>query len=213
MKESHDLLNSNWVTTAEKSLEELQDKRRKNPIMRILNVVFEFLQSIALGGAFFVVFYLFIIQPHKVSGKSMYPTYEDKEFILTDKISYKFRDPIRGEVIILKSPKNENIDFIKRVIALPGETVKILDGKVYVNGIGLPEPYLAVDTPAGVKLRENEEFIVPENSYVVLGDNRVASSDSREFGEVPKQNIIGHVIFRYFPVSKLGLIKTPDYAF
>src|SRR3989344_8253840 len=114
----------------------------KSILVKIVDLFFDFLQSIALGGAFFVVFYLFIIQPHQVKGNSMIPTFKDKEYILTDKISYKFRNPQRGEVIILQSPANADIDYIKRVIGLPGERVRVADGKVYVNDEVLPESYL-----------------------------------------------------------------------
>ena len=103
------------------------------PISKIVDIFFDFLQSIALGGAFFVVFYLFIIQPHQVKGNSMYPTFKDKEYILTDKISYKFRDPVRGEVIILESPKNADIEYIKRVYFLNIVKLNYLFLILYIN--------------------------------------------------------------------------------
>jgi len=111
----------------------------------------------------------------------MYPTYHDKEYILTDKISYKFHLPERGDVIILKSPKNPDIDFIKRVIALSGETIKIENGEVYLNHKILKEPYLNVLTPVFPNgfIQEGVEIVVPENMVFVMGDNRPGSSDSR----------------------------------
>jgi signal peptidase I len=186
----------------------------RSTIARVVDIFFDFLQSIALGGAFFVVFYLFIIQPHQVKGSSMFPTFKDKEYILTDKISYKFRNPQRGEVIILQSPANADIDYIKRVIGLPGEHVRVADGKVYINSRTITEVYLhGVETrtfPGGF-LQENEEVTVPDDNYFVMGDNRPGSSDSREFGFVPSSHIIGHVIFRYFPLDRVGIIQTAQY--
>lgn len=180
---------------------------------KVIDFIFSFLESIALGGAFFVVVYLFIMQPHQVKGNSMYPTYHDKEYILTDKISYKFRLPERGDVIILKSPKNPDIDFIKRVVGLAGETIMVKNGQVYLNGQPLVEPYLKVETPLfpGGFLQEGVEVTVPENMVFVMGDNRPGSSDSREFGFIPLENIIGRVFFRYFPINRVGLITKPNY--
>lgn len=209
--EDADLVGAHWVNPKD-AIKQTQPKT-KSAVVKILDAFFNFLQSIALGGAFFVVFYLFVMQPHQVKGNSMFPTYHDKEYILTDKISYKFRNPKRGEVIILKSPKNPDIDFIKRIIAIPGETVKVEGGKVFVNGELLEEPYIEVPTPLfpGGFLQEGQEVTVPPDNYFVMGDNRPGSSDSREFGFVPTANIIGRVVFRYFPVNRLGRIITPKY--
>jgi len=201
-----------WITQEPPSDEEPLESK-KSAFAKILDLIFDFLQSIALGGAFFVVVYLFVMQPHQVKGNSMYPTYHDKEYILTDKLSYEFRLPERGEVIILKSPKNPDIDFIKRIIALPGERLMIKDQVVYLNGTVFKEDYLNVETPvfpAGF-MQNGLEVTVPENALFVMGDNRPGSSDSREFGFIPLENVIGRVFFRYFPVERSGLIKTPQY--
>ncbi len=201
-----------WVTTAPPDGEE-ELKKPRSALGKVIDLVFNFLESIALGGAFFVVVYLFIMQPHQVKGNSMYPTYHDKEYILTDKISYKLRLPERGEVVILKSPKNPDIDFIKRVVGMPGETVEIKNGQVLVNNQVVSEPYYQSKTPVfpGGFIQEEQKVTVPENSYFVMGDNRPGSSDSREFGFVPFENIVGRVFFRYFPVSRAGLIQKPNY--
>ena len=153
------------------------------------------------------------MQPHQVKGNSMYPTYHDKEYILTDKISYKFRLPQRGDVIILKSPKNPDIDFIKRIVGLPADTIKIVDGNVYLNSKLLNESYLKVDTPIFPNgfMQEAITVTVPDNMVFVMGDNRPGSSDSREFGFIPYENIIGRVFFRYFPLNRSGFIQKPIY--
>ncbi len=202
---------SAWVTEPG----EEQNPQKKSLFFKGVELVFDFLQSIALGGAFFIVIYLFVVQPHQVKGNSMYPTYKDKEYILTDKISYKFRSPERGEIIILKSPKNPDIDFIKRIIGLPGDKIKIADGHVYVNDGELSETYVGagIDTPVfpGGFIQENVEVIIPPEHFFVMGDNRPGSSDSREFGFVPFANIIGRVVFRYYPFSEAGIVVTPEY--
>lgn len=201
-----------WVTESPVEDEE-EITRPKSTFGKLIDLVFSFLESIALGGAFFMVVYLFILQPHQVKGNSMFPTYHDKEYILTDKISYKFRLPERGDVIILKSPENPDIDFIKRVVALPGEKLKVDNGQVFINDRPLKEPYLQVKTPLfpGGFLQEGVEITVPENAVFVMGDNRPGSSDSRVFGFIPFENIIGRVFFRYFPLDRMGLIQQPQY--
>jgi len=143
----------------------------------------------------------------------MYPTFHDKEYILTDKISYRFGEPQRGDVIIFKAPRNEEYEYIKRIIGLPGERVRISQGKVFINDQFLNESYLPPEyqTASGAFLRENQTITIPENNYFVLGDNRSHSSDSRDWGLVPRENIIGKAWFRYWPPEKIGLIKEAKY--
>lgn len=143
----------------------------------------------------------------------MEPNFHDGEYILTDKISYRFRNPERGQVIIFKAPKNPDIDYIKRIIGLPGETVKVHEGFIYINGNKLPEPYLRDQTTilGNGFLSEDQEITVPEEEFFVMGDNRPHSSDSREFGPIPKNSIIGKAFIRYWPLSDLGMIKKQDY--
>src|SRR3990167_10435890 len=99
-----------------------------------INFVFDFLETIVVALSVFVVIYLFIVQPHEVKGSSMEPSFQNNEYIITDKISYRFGHPQRGDVVIFKAPVNPEVDYIKRIIGLPGESVKISQGKVYVNG-------------------------------------------------------------------------------
>ncbi len=190
------------------------EEHPKNPaILRVIDFSFDVLQQIALGAAFFVIFYLYFVQPNQVKGMSMYPTFKDKEYILTDKITYKLREPRRGEVIILQSPDNPDVDFIKRIIGIPGERIKIEAGIVYVNDQALEEAYIDVSTPTFPNgfLTEGEERVVPQDSYFVLGDNRPGSADSREYGFIERSHIIGRVIYRYFPLSSAGSINNPHY--
>lgn len=151
------------------------------------------------------------MQPHQVKGSSMFPTFKDKEYLLTDKITYKRRLPAYGDVIVFKAPMDENFDFIKRVIATPGQTVMVKGGKVFVDGKILDETYLPKEytTSAGQYLQENEEYTVKEGEVMAFGDNRDHSSDSRDWGPVPDKNIIGRVFFRYWPMDVAGIINNP----
>jgi signal peptidase I len=170
----------------------------------------DFVETIVIALAIFVIVYRFLFQPHQVKGNSMMNNFYDGEYVLTDKITYRFRLPARGEVIVFKAPKNEDYDYIKRIIALPGDRVKVEGGQVYLNNQKLDESvYLHQDsyTQAGYFSQEGTEILVPAESYYVLGDNRNHSSDSREWGVVPKDNIIGRAWIRYWPLNQFGVIK------
>ena len=145
----------------------------------------------------------------------MQPNYPDGEFLLTDKITYRFNQPQRGDVIVFKAPINEEDDYIKRIIGLPGEKVSIIDGKVYINGNLLTEDYLSPSlyTAGGLFLPNNKEVVVPENHFFVMGDNRPYSSDSRSWGFVPRENIIGKAWFIYWPPQKAGIVPKVNYNF
>lgn len=152
---------------------------------------------------------IFIIQPFVVEGPSMENNFINGEMILVDKISYHLRQPARGEVLIFKAPKNPEDDYIKRLIGLPGETVIIDRGKIYVNNQLVNESFLS----STGKTPENSDPIQIKlglNEYFVLGDNRPHSSDSREWGAVPKENIVGRAIVSFYPIDMFGTIKTPD---
>lgn len=166
-------------------------------------------QTLVVFGAIFTVIYLFVAQPHKVSGNSMLPILRSGDYILTDKLSYRFGSPKRGEIIVLKNPRDESQDFIKRIMALPGGTIRIEDGQVYVNDNALAENYLPNDlkTRSGAFLGEGQTIKAGQNQYFVLGDNRNHSSDSREWGGVTRQEIVGKAFFRYWPPQSFGLIK------
>lgn len=171
----------------------------------------DFIQTFVVFGAIFTLIYLFVAQPHKVSGNSMVPTFQNNDYILTDKLTYRFSPPQKGDIIVLKNPRNESQDFIKRIIATPGDSILIENGGVFVNGKKLTEEYLSNDTlsKGGSFLIEDEQITVGQDQYIVFGDNRGHSSDSREWGPVTKNEIIGKVVFRYFPIISFGLIKSP----
>ena len=188
--------------------------RMINLIRRVLAFFFDLIETVVMALAVFVIFYLFLFQPHQVKGSSMFPTFHDGEYILTDKFTYRLREPKRGEVIIFRAPGHEEYDYIKRIIGMPGDTIKIENNKVVINNQVLDEAYLPSDyyTSAGNFLRSGQSVTVPEDQFFALGDNRAHSSDSREWGFVPRQNLVGRAWFRYWPPKRVGLIKENKYA-
>jgi signal peptidase I len=190
--------------------EEIVTKKQKITFW-ILFLLFGF-PIVALS--IFVITYLFLVQPHQIRGKAMEPNYIDGQYYLTSKIAYRKGDPQRGDVIVFAAPNNPDIDYIERIVALPGETVELKDGRVYVNDRVLEEPYLALNTEtlAGQFLAENQKVTVPQNQYFVLGDNRAHSSDSRKWGFASREKIVGKVAFCYYKCSSptwLEKIFTP----
>lgn len=181
-------------------------------LRKIYNFLIDTVQTLLLIFAVFLVIYVFLFRPFRVSGNSMYPTFLDKQYILTNIITLRFGNPEIGEVIVFKAPNDPEKDFIKRVIGIPKNTVLIKNGDVYVNGKLLDQSaYLkpSVKTYGGSFLRENQIVSVPADSYFVMGDNRAGSSDSREWGFVPIKSIIGKSFFVYWPLNKMELIKNP----
>lgn len=167
----------------------------------------EFFETIVVVGAVFALIYLFIAQFHKVSGLSMFPTMHDGDFLITEKISYKFRQPKRGEIVVLKNPRDNSQDFIKRIIAIPSDSLKIENNILYLNGQTLNEKYLPSNlTHSGSFLTEGSIVKAGENQYFVFGDNRNHSSDSREWGPITKEEIVGRAFFRYWPPQRISLI-------
>jgi len=181
-----------------------------NIFRSLLSFFLDFLETIVMALAFFVVMYVFFFQPHQVKGNSMLPNFQNGEYILTNKITYRFNDPKRGEVVIPKAPGNSNDDYIKRLIGLENDRIKVANGHFYLNGKILDESaYLeqSVITRPGRFMREGEEIIVPENEIFIAGDNREHSSDSREFGTIPEDDIVGKAWFVYWPPDRFGLIE------
>lgn len=191
-----------------------------NFIRALLNFIVETFETTALAIIFFLVLYLFLVRPHQIHGDSMLPNYHDRDYLLTEVVSFKFlgRELERGDAIVFHAPEQPSLDFIKRIIALPGEKIKIQNGRIFIvnrdhpGGFLLQEPYLAtgVTTQPGKLIREGELFEVGQG-YVVMGDNRPRSSDSRDWGVVKKEAIVGHAWLRYWPPPTLAVISTPKY--
>ncbi|NIT04340.1 signal peptidase I [Candidatus Saccharibacteria bacterium] len=189
-------------------------------IKTVITFLLEIAETAALALLIFLALYLFLVRPHQIRGDSMLPNFHDGEYLLTEMVTYNLlkHPPERGEVIVFRSPEQPNLDFIKRIVALPGEKVKIQNGDVFIinsehpEGFLLNEPYLegGTGTYSRRTIREGEVFST-EDGYVVMGDNRERSSDSREWGAVNREDIIGRVWLRYWPPEALALIKPPTY--
>jgi signal peptidase I len=184
--------------------------------MEIAKKVYSFfldtLQTILLAASIFLVIYIFFFRPFQVSGESMFPTFKNKEYILTNLITLRFADPKQGDVIVFKAPVDNEKDFIKRIIGVGGDIVYLKDGFVYVNGKKLDEgKYLKSDvrTYGGAFLKEDQPVTVPKDDFLVMGDNRPFSSDSREWGLLKRDAIIGKSFFVYWPVNTMRMVSNP----
>src|SRR5690554_1503799 len=143
-------------------------------LKKLTEFFLDIIEVIVFAIAIFLFIYLLVLQPHKIKGSSMEPNFPDGEFLLTDKVTYRFREPERGDVVVFEAPGANGDEFIKRIIGLPGDTVSVMDNSVYINGQRLDEPYLAdsLPIPSGMFLKDGSTFTVPANNYIVMGDNR-----------------------------------------
>ena len=174
--------------------------------------ILSFLETVVVALVISIVLYIFIMTPHEVIGNSMHPTYKNGEYLMANKVTYRIKDPERGDVVIFRYSDTQ--DFIKRVIALPGDTVMLKDGQLYINNIRLDESnYLSdsVYSSGGDFLKEGESKEIPEGEYFVCGDNRPHSSDSRTFGPVGRDDIKGKAWIVYFPFSEFRVVEHEMY--
>jgi signal peptidase I len=148
----------------------------------------------------------FAVQTVHVEGLSMFATLDDNDYLIADKIAYRLHAPQRGDIIILRPPTDDSKDFIKRVIALPGERLLIRDGQVLINGHRLNEPYLPENWTAQANWGAPDGVVMPPNQYFVMGDNRNRSQDSRTFGPIGRDRIDGRAWFRIWPLNNFGNI-------
>jgi signal peptidase I len=160
---------------------------------------------IAIGLALVII--VFLYQPVKVEGTSMAPLLSDQERIFINKFVYRFEPISRGDVVVFWYPLDRTKSFIKRVIGLPGETIEIRRGVVYVNGQMVPEPYVP---PRYTDVSDYGPAKVPAGSYFVMGDHRISSNDSRVFGPVASQFIYGRAVFAYWPVDHFGSLSSTE---
>lgn len=136
----------------------------------------------------------------RVDGSSMEPSLHHNELIMVNRLAYKLGEPALADVVVFRFPRDPEQEYIKRIIGVPGDTVEIIDHQVFVNGIFIDEPYIAAPT------NQSGVWTVPEGRYFVLGDNRNDSSDSRTWGTVPEEYVIGKAVFVYWPPEDWGLI-------
>ena len=179
------------------------DTGKRNSVLRtILGWLSEAVETAVPAVLIALLINLFLAQATRVYGQSMEPNLHSNQRVVVEKISYNFHEPRRGDIVVLKAPKVGSGLLIKRVIGLPGEKIEIKGGKVYINERPLEEPYLSNQTQ-----RDMKPVVVPPNHVFVLGDNRNFSNDSRSFGPVPLENIVGRAWFSYWPPDEIGFIE------
>ena len=192
---------------------------------RSFGCLLEIVETLVLTLVIYLLIHNFIAQPFEVEQDSMFPTILEHEYVLIDKLSPRFSDYERGDIVVFQPPEGfeqGGVPFIKRVIGLPGDTVRLDNGRVFVTPPGgsptrLEEPYVVVvdDETAPTLPRDAErttEWTVPEGHYFVMGDNRPQSQDSRFFGPIERGAIVGRAWLRYFPLDRIGFMEQPVYA-
>ena len=192
--------------------------------MDIARKIYAFLidgvETLLIAAAIFLVIYAFLLRPFNVDGQSMYPNFHNGEYVITNLVGFEdfkiyhasFGTLKLGDVVVFVAPPDPTKDYIKRVIGVAGDKVMLKNGDVYLNGKLLDESaFLSSDikTYQGAFLTEGQVVTVPANSYFVLGDNRPESSDSRTWGFVPKENIVGKSMLVYWPLDRMRLINNP----
>ena len=161
------------------------------------------MRDLLFSAAASVLIITFLYQPVRVEGTSMLPRLVDQDRLFINKIVYHFESIERGDVVVFRYPRNTQVSYIKRIIALPGDTVRIDRGQVYVNDKPLDEPYV----PAEFRdARSEDAMVIPKGEYYVLGDHRSIASDSREFGTVKRDLIYGKATFIYWPTQDVGVV-------
>jgi signal peptidase I len=176
-------------------------------------------ETLVLTVVMFFAIQLFVAQPFQVQQFSMERTFEPGDYVLVDKLSPRWDAYSRGDVVVFNPPEtwtSRKTPFIKRVIGTAGDTVEVrIDGRVYVNGTALEEPYLYADTAGGAEPTTADgdaTWVVPAGELFVMGDHRMMSADSRVFGPIPVSSVIGRGILRYWPLSGFGIVSSPTYA-
>jgi signal peptidase I len=191
-----------------RTTEEGQEKQKM-----ALGFLFELIQVAAISLAIIIPVRYFLVQPFYVKGASMEPNFFDHEYLIIDELSYRLRDPVRGDIVVFRYPKDPTQFFIKRVIGSPGETVEIVGGQIKIfndqnpNGFVLTETeYLDQEFTATTRT-----VTLKSGEYFVLGDNRIASLDSRYFGAIHRYDIVGRVWLRGWPLDRWKVFENPRY--
>lgn len=188
------------------------DNKKEKDIKKYLSLAFELLKIVIVAALIVLPIRYFIFQPFIVKGESMVPNFHSGDYLIVDELSYRIGNPKRGDVVVLKFPLDNSQHFIKRVIGLPGETIDIEDGKITISkegkSLNLDEAkYLSVNSKTNGTLH----IALNASQYFVLGDNRQFSYDSRSWGALPREDIIGRALFRIFPLTAISKIMAPTY--
>lgn len=195
--------------------ENLSSKNNLKFLKTAAGFAFEIIKTFIISLAIILPIRYFLIQPFYVQGASMEPTFSTRDYLIINEFEYYFQAPARGDVVVFKSPFGQKEYFIKRIIGLPGEKVEIKEGQIYIysqeqpQGFVLNEDYLSVYTEG----KQYGQIQLKDNEYFVLGDNRGASLDSRSFGAVARENIIGRAWLRGWPFSKFSIFNKVDYNY
>lgn len=195
----------------EKDEFDVEDAPKKHILTKVALFFLELVKIAVLAGITIGFVRYFIFKPFYVEGQSMDPTFKEMEYLIIDEVTYRFKEPQRGEVIVFRAPINQKDFYLKRIIGLPGERIKIEDNKVIIynndhpQGIVIEEDYLGIDTPG------SSTVTLGPDQYYVMGDNRVASFDSRRFGPISKNLIIGRTWLRGWPIQRVTLFSLPEY--
>jgi len=186
-------------------------------IKNILAFIVELIKIVFISLVIIIPVRYFLVQPFYVKGASMEPNFYDKEYLIVNEISYRLKDPNRGDIVVFRYPLDPQEYFIKRLIGLPGESIQIKGGHVIVyndenpDGAFVEEPYLPEDLKT-YGLTE-DRITLGDDQFFLLGDNRSSSKDSRSFGPVDEAFIIGKVLLRGLPINRAQFFNAPDYGF
>ena len=179
----------------------MEQKDQKGESSKRNSLFIEIIQSLAVAVVLALLIHTFVMQNFRIPSASMEPTLQIQDYIFASKLSYRFQEPKRGDIVVFKYPRDTTRYFVKRLIAVGGETVAFRNSQLYINGTLVPEDYL----PAGLRTPDYGPVEVPEGNYFMMGDNRNNSSDSREWGFVPRNLIVGKEIFIYWPPQRIGV--------
>jgi signal peptidase I len=178
-----------------------------------LKYFLEIVHIVVVSLAIVIPIRYFLVQPFYVKGASMETNFYDNEYLIIDEISYRVREPRRGDIVVFRYPNDPSQYFIKRVIGIPGETVEVKDGRVRIYKNGSVVGYYLNESQylSGVQTIADKKFNMGEKEYFVLGDNRLASLDSRVFGPIQEKAIVGRVWLRGWPITKFSVFRAPEY--
>jgi signal peptidase I len=180
----------------------------------------EIVETLVLTLVIFFVIQNFVAQPYKVQQQSMERTLEPEQYVLVDKVTPRVDPYSRGDIVVFTPPaswvQDNGTPFIKRVIGEGGDTVKIKDGEVLINDTAIEEPYVYADVPGGDPQEtfaspDQDSWVIPDGQLFLMGDHRSNSADSRVFGPVPVEQVIGRAFLRYWPLDTFGILPTPTY--
>lgn len=193
--------------------EEQEEPEKMNPgssAKRTLFAVVDFIKTTVIVVFLALIIRLFVVQPFIVEGQSMLPTFSNNDYLITEKISYSVRSPKRGEVVIFHPPDNPSVNYIKRIVGLPGDSIEVKDQNVFVNSQKINEPYLTSNEQTNTATKELN-LTLKSGEYFVLGDNRNHSRDSREIGPIPYSSIVSRIWVRLLPIDSARAFAAIDY--